>query len=232
MKRNVLPGVLLTSALILAGCGAARAAGGRFGSAPLTPESKLAIGTLNLEGTPQAVDPALAAKLIPLWQLLVQLDGSASTAPQEIQAVVDQIRATMSSAQVQAIDNMNISAADAIIGSRGQGQSNGAGSRTGGTASGGGGGFGNAGGSGSSFGNRRNGGGGGGQFFQFSGGGGPGGPGGGGFAGGGFAGSGSGGPSTAQNQAGAALTAEQAENAVSGFLANRVIRLLESKVSG
>lgn len=217
MKRNVLPAVLLTSALILAGCGNASAAGGRFGNAPLTPESRLAIGTLNLEGTPQAVDPAMAEKLLPMWQLLAQLDGSASTAPQEIQAVVDQIRATMSSAQVQAIDNMNITSADAFSGFQGQRQGSGAsgGGFAGGSSSR------SSGGSSSSSGNRGNGGDR--QFFAFSGG--P--PGG--FGGGGF-GRDSTGSGSAQSQASSALTAEQASNAVSGFLANRVIRLLESKV--
>ena len=223
MKRSVLLAALLTTALILAGCGSSGAAGGRFGKTPLTPESKLAIGTLNLESTPQAVDAATAAKLLPLWQLLVQLDGSASTAPQEIQAVVDQIRATMSPAQVQAIDAMNISSADAFSGFQGQRQSSSAGAGSSRSSSG----------SNSSSGNRGNGGD---RQFFFAGGG-PGGPGAGGFTGGdGFAAGGfnrgSNGSSSAQNQAGAALTAEQAGNAVSGFLANRVIRLLESKVSG
>jgi hypothetical protein len=224
MKKSVLPTVLLTSALILAGCGSANAAGSRFGNAPLTPESKLAIGTLNLESTPQAVDAATAAKLLPLWQLLAQLDGSASTAPQEIQAVLDQIRATMTPAQVQAIDNMNISAADAFSGFQGQ--------RQGGGNSGGTGGFTGSGssrsssGSNSSSGNRGEGGN---RQFFFAGGG-PGGPGGGGFGGGGFGGNSSS-SGSAQNQASSAITAQQAANAVSGFLANRVIRLLESKVS-
>jgi hypothetical protein len=224
MKRNLLPTVLLASALILAGCGSASAAGGRFGNAPLTPESRLAIGTLNLESTPQAVDPAMAAKLLPLWQLLAQLDGNASTAPQEIQAVVEQIRTTMSPAQVQAIDNMNISAADAFSGFQGQRQ--GSGSTGGGSGFAGGSSTRSSGGSSSSSGNRNNGGD---RQFFFAGGG-PGGPPDGGFGGGGFRGSSSG-SSSAQNQASSALTAEQAANAVSGFLANRVIRLLESKVS-
>jgi hypothetical protein len=223
MKRTVLPTVLLTSALILAGCGGASAAGGRFGNVPLTPESRLAIGTLNLESTPQAVDAATAAKLLPLWQLLAQLDGSASTAPQEIQAVLDQILATMSPAQVQAIDNMNISAADAFSGFQGQRQGSGAGGSTGGFA--GGGSSRSSSGSNSSSGNRANGGN---RQFLFAGGG-PGGPGGGGFGGGGFGGNGNS-SSSAQNQASSAITADQAANAVSGFLANRVIRLLESKV--
>jgi len=223
MKRNALPALLLTSALILAGCGGASAARGRFGNAPLTPESKLAIGTLNLETTPQAVDPAMAARLLPLWQLLAQLDGSPSTAPEEIQAVVDQIRATMSPAQIQAMDNMNITSADAFSGLQAQRQGNGA--SVGGGGFTGGGSTRNSSGSNSSSGNRGNGG-----DRQFFLGGGPGGPPGGGFGGGGF-GRDSSGSSSAQNQASSALTAQQAGDAVSGFLANRVIRLLESKLS-
>ena len=70
----------------------------------ITPETKLALGTLKLEGTPLAVDKATAAKLLPLWQLLLQLNTSSAAAPQEVTAVIDEIQATMTPAQSQAID--------------------------------------------------------------------------------------------------------------------------------
>ncbi len=51
-------------------------------SVPLSPEAKLALGTIKLEGSKDAVDPKMAAALLPLWQLMLQLksqqlDGTA-----------------------------------------------------------------------------------------------------------------------------------------------------------
>ena len=79
---------------------------------PLNPEAKLALGTIKLEGTKQAVDPKMAAKLIPLWQLLAQLNSSSSSAPQEVTAVVDQIKSTMTPDQVKTINGMKLTQAD------------------------------------------------------------------------------------------------------------------------
>ncbi len=75
----------------------------------MTPALRLAVGTVKLEGTAQAVDAASAANLLPLWQLLEQLDTSGSAAPQEITAVIDEIKLSMTSAQIKAIDAMSIS---------------------------------------------------------------------------------------------------------------------------
>ncbi len=74
----------------------------------ITPALRLAAGTMNLEGTQNAVDAASAAKLLPLWQLLDELDSNASSAPQEITAVVEEIRLNMTATQIQAIDAMSI----------------------------------------------------------------------------------------------------------------------------
>jgi hypothetical protein len=64
------------------------------------------MGTLRLEGTNEAVDAVAASELLPLWQLLAQLQGSGSAAPEEITAVVEEIRLLMTSEQIQAIDSM------------------------------------------------------------------------------------------------------------------------------
>ena len=93
MKRNALPALLLTSALILAGCGGASAARGRFGNAPLTPESKLAIGTLNLETTPQAVDPAMAASSSGLRPLASSIACLRDPAPESFRFVTVNVAA-------------------------------------------------------------------------------------------------------------------------------------------
>ena len=170
---------------------------------PLKSEAKLALGTIKLEDTKQAVDPKMAANLVPLWQLLYQLDSSTSAAPQEVTAVVDQIKATMTPVQINTINSMSLTQADVFTVF--QGQANGSGGPTG---------------SGTTGGNR----GGGGGFP----GGGP--PGGGGIPGGGFSGGGTG--ATPTPQAGSAAQAAKArENATSTLLINQVIILLQTKLS-
>jgi hypothetical protein len=80
----------------------------------LTPALRLAVGTLDLEGTELAIDSASAAQLLPLWELLAQLNGSGSAAPEEISATIEEIRLNMTSEQISAIDSMSIS--DAALG--------------------------------------------------------------------------------------------------------------------
>lgn len=213
MKRTLLVGMLLIALFTLSACSARASAstrsGGTGGSRIITPGTKLAVGIIKLEGTPQAVDSATAAKLLPLWQLLLQLDSSTSAAPQEVTAVVDQIRNTLAPAQVSAINTMTITQADLFSGFQSQGAA-------GGTATAGGGG-----------GSRAAGGGfpGGGGF----GGGGGGIPGGGGFGGGGTRPADAAGSSTTSSS-----TAQRSQNtaAVPGFLVNEVITLLKGKITG
>jgi hypothetical protein len=71
-------------------------------------ETQLVLGTLKLEGTPQAVDPAMATKLIPLYTLLRQLTGSGTAAQAEIDAVLEQIQASMTTDQIHAIAEMKL----------------------------------------------------------------------------------------------------------------------------
>src|SRR5512143_3775218 len=75
----------------------------------MAPALRLAIGTVDLEGTELAVDSASAAKLLPIWQLLAQLNSSGAAAPEEISATIEEIRLNMSSEQISAIDSMSIS---------------------------------------------------------------------------------------------------------------------------
>lgn len=233
MKNTKLPIIVLIGALIVSACGAARtsssgsgstsANGSRFGTrAPrvLTPEAKLALGTIKLEGTPQAVDATMAAKLLPLWQLLAQMSGSNSTAPQEVTAVLDQIEATMTTQQVQAINSMQLTSADMFTAFQQQGQTG----RSGGALSGGT----RTPNSGSSAsGNRGNGGG---QTFLFGGGGG-----GGGFGGGGLGNTGGNRSSTGTTQSGSssssAQSAQSASNAISLILVNQVIQMLQARIT-
>jgi len=235
MKKAPLFGIWVALLLVLTACGSAspstngfgggnsstgfRSGGG--GTRALTPDAKLALGTMKLEGTKEAVDPKTAAKLIPLWQLLVQLHSSSSSAPQEVTAVVDQIKATMTTDQLNTINSMSLTQADIFSAFQAQSQSSGSGetSNPGGQA-------GQGSGQGFSRGNRGNGGG----VFVFGGG-----PGGGGFGGGGFGGGGARTANGTGSQTSSALTAAQAaqvrENAISASLENQLVRLLETKLT-
>jgi hypothetical protein len=65
----------------------------------------LALGTLRLEGTGDAVTPAQAAALLPLWQMI---QGSSLQSDAETQAVLKQIESQMSEAQLAAIEAMSL----------------------------------------------------------------------------------------------------------------------------
>ncbi len=80
---------------------------------PLAPALKLAQGTIDLEGSAEAIDSTTAATLLPLWQLLAELSSSGTAAPEEITAVIDEIQLNMTPAQIKAIDAMKISAGKA-----------------------------------------------------------------------------------------------------------------------
>jgi hypothetical protein len=74
----------------------------------LSVQAQLALGTLQLEDTELAVDEALAAELLPLWQALQSLSNSDTTAEAELTAVVNQIQDTMNQDQIQAIAAMQL----------------------------------------------------------------------------------------------------------------------------
>ncbi len=87
--RTVLLGLLIVAGLVtVVSCGS-RTSASTTSSDQIT---KLALGTLDLEDTDQAVNASEAARLLPLWELLNQLETSGSAAPAEIKAVLDQIQ--------------------------------------------------------------------------------------------------------------------------------------------
>jgi hypothetical protein len=112
LARRLFVGAAIAALLLsMAACTASSSASP--GSSSATSQARrLALGTLRLEGTPQAVDSQSAAQLLPLWQLMAELSTSSAAAPQEIAAVVDQIQATMTAEQIGAIDDMALSAGD------------------------------------------------------------------------------------------------------------------------
>ena len=218
MKKAPVLTALIVLTLALTACGSVSTNGSSSGGGStraLNPEAKLALGTIKLEGTKQAVDPKTAAKLIPLWQLMVQLNSSSSSAPQEVTAVLDQIKATMTADQVNTIQGMSLSQADLFTEFQ-QAQAGGADPAGGTTGAGG----------------RNNRGGG----FFFAGG--PGGGFGGGFGGGGFGGvgarnnaNGTSGSTSQVTAAEAAQAAQARQNAISDLVINQLIRLLQTKMT-
>ena len=121
MKFKVVFFVLMVvSLLVLAGCkqaepaltedtsavGASESSGGDGQSTRgLTGMNLLSFGTLELEGTENAVTPEQAVKLLPLWQMI---QGGSLQSAAEIDAVVKQIEGLMTDAQMAAIDAMGL----------------------------------------------------------------------------------------------------------------------------
>ena len=104
----------LVALLALSACGSTT-------SSAATPAMELALGTIRLENTEQAVDAELASQLLPLWQLMEELDSNSSAAPEEVTAVVEKIQATMSADQLEAIDEMQLSQSDIVKATGGAG---------------------------------------------------------------------------------------------------------------
>lgn len=67
--------------------------------------NQLVLGTFRLEGTAEAVTPEQAQTLLPLWQLI---QGGTLQSTDETNAVLKQIEGKMSSAQLAAIEGMQL----------------------------------------------------------------------------------------------------------------------------
>jgi hypothetical protein len=74
--------------------------------------TKLILGTVKLDETDYAVDADQASQLLPLWKALRSLGESDTAAQAEIDAVISQIEDTMTSEQMQAIEEMNLTMQD------------------------------------------------------------------------------------------------------------------------
>ncbi len=74
----------------------------------LSIEGQLALGTLQLEETDKAVDQVQATELLTLWQAYRNLSNSDTAASAEVEAVLNQIQETMTSDQIAAIAEMQL----------------------------------------------------------------------------------------------------------------------------
>ena len=124
MKLWPIVSVLALVAVVLAGCGAEEAAPATAdeGSAvaftsealdasydgALDVPNQLMLGTIQLEGTDNAVTPEQATALLPLWQAL----QGGVTAQAEMAAVLKQIEGAMAPEQLEAITAMQLTQED------------------------------------------------------------------------------------------------------------------------
>jgi hypothetical protein len=122
MKTKTLFLILLILSLLLSACGNTASAsqaqttnangtpqpGGAFGTGELSVATKLALGTLKLEGTEQAITTEQAVELVTLWQGYQALSNSETAATVELDAVIKQIQSAMTPEQTQAIEAMNL----------------------------------------------------------------------------------------------------------------------------
>ena len=70
--------------------------------------NQLALGTLKLEGTANAITAEQAKALLPLWQALVALTSTTATAEAELTAVQNQIAEALQPGQLQAIGMLKL----------------------------------------------------------------------------------------------------------------------------
>jgi hypothetical protein len=78
----------------------------------LSARSQLTLGTLELDGTPNAVTPEQAEALLPLWQALLSTQKSGVAAQVEVNALLEQIESGMTSEQLVAIKAMQLTQTD------------------------------------------------------------------------------------------------------------------------
>ena len=117
MKSKIILPLLLVPILLLSACGSAAAGTtsnpqGTASAQVMPLPEKLALGTLKLEGTANAVTAKQASDLLPLWQVYSSLITSDTAAQEEKDALAQQIQETMSPVQVKAIDNLNLTQRD------------------------------------------------------------------------------------------------------------------------
>jgi hypothetical protein len=115
MKKVVIALTTLAVVAVLVACSkTSSSTGNTRGSAPLSTEAELLVGTFKLEDTDLAVTADQAKQLLPLWQTLQGLSTSNTAATEEVNAVVDQIKSTMTSKQMDKIVAMKLTQQDVM----------------------------------------------------------------------------------------------------------------------
>jgi hypothetical protein len=117
MKKSLFALTILAILSVLVACNQATAqtqSGTGGNTAPLSTATQLLVGTFKLEGTDLAVSADQAKQLLPLWQTLQALSTSNTAATEEINAVVDQIKSTMTTQQTTSITAMKLTQPDVM----------------------------------------------------------------------------------------------------------------------
>jgi len=111
MQKLTILLILLAMTITACSSGAPSQNGSANGQT-LNAMSQLAVGTLKLDGTDNAITKEQAAQLLPLWQVYKQLIGSDTAAQTEIDGLSSQIRDSMTADQRKAITDMKLSQSD------------------------------------------------------------------------------------------------------------------------
>jgi len=74
--------------------------------------TQLVLGSLKLEETDYAITAEQATELLPMWQVYAELLSSDTAAQEEIDALTEQIQESMTSEQMQAITDMQLTQQD------------------------------------------------------------------------------------------------------------------------
>jgi hypothetical protein len=106
-KLTILCTLLFIAAILLGGCSGESAAT-VSASNGLSTATRLALGTLKLEGTDQAVTVSQGTELLTLWQGYQSLSSSDTASAVELDALEEQIQSTMTAEQIKAIDALDL----------------------------------------------------------------------------------------------------------------------------
>jgi uncharacterized membrane protein YgcG len=113
MKKIIIALTIFAILSVLVACSHTSTSTGTTGNpASLSTEAQLLVGTFKLEDTDLAVTSDQAKQLLPLWQTLQSLSSSSTAATEEISAVVDQIKGTMTASQMAKITAMKLTQTD------------------------------------------------------------------------------------------------------------------------
>jgi hypothetical protein len=115
MKKVLFILTVFVLLFMLVACGKTSSQTTQVGaSTSLSTATELLVGTFKLEETDLAVTSDQAKQLLPLWMMLQSLSTNSTAATEEIQAVVDQIKSTMTSDQMDAITAMALTQSDVL----------------------------------------------------------------------------------------------------------------------
>jgi hypothetical protein len=113
MKKPIIVLTIFAMLSILVACGKTTTPTQTTGSSDtLSGETELLVGTFKLEDTDLAVTLEQAKQLLPLWQTLQSLSTSSTSATEEIDALVEQIKGVMTTEQMDKITGMNLTQQD------------------------------------------------------------------------------------------------------------------------